>query len=294
MLFRSNNGELDPEILKDIVLSFAKKMKEDILQRFHRNKSSRTDKKFAEFILIEAIRGICCLTPVLFYHLLEKDEELRKILSLKLLKTLGNYRDFDRKRKTLKVRMKKISKRNLKTKGSEVYVLDTFIVEMDLNRYRKGKKIKKAFDAEFLHSTAKGTVVGIQAAALMNITKFSLEKLEIYPIDTAKKRIYKEMVTDEIGSERGKIKTLIADGGFFAYDNYKVSINRRIVPIIKPRSNCRKNLKKELRSMTPNVRWFDEEDARTLELLLEEFEEIIKSTIEKALNYEILRRRGLK
>ena len=43
------------------------------------------------------------------------------------------------------------------------------------------------------------------------------------------------MVINTIGSKTGKIKVVIADAGFFAYDNYTISVHHRIIPVIKSR-----------------------------------------------------------
>ncbi|KXB02299.1 hypothetical protein AKJ45_03610 [candidate division MSBL1 archaeon SCGC-AAA261F19] len=78
-------------------------------------------------------------------------------------------------------------------------------MEMDVNKLRSGKKVKKGLlGSEFLHSSSKGTVVGVQIAVLVNITKFSLEKIEIYSKGVAKKRIWKEIVIAGMETDREK------------------------------------------------------------------------------------------
>ncbi|KXA99068.1 hypothetical protein AKJ40_04050, partial [candidate division MSBL1 archaeon SCGC-AAA259M10] len=178
-----NDGELTPAVELGLAISFAEDLKGDILQRFHRNETDKMDKRFTEFVLIEAVRMLLGIPPVTFYDYLRHNEELRNVMDLKCLKNLGNYMDFKRKRKKLDVRFKDVSIRNFDGKSDEVYALDNFKIEVDLNKYRSGKKIKQEkFDAEFQHSTTKGTIVGFQASLLINLSNFSLQKLEIYPI----------------------------------------------------------------------------------------------------------------
>lgn len=51
----------------------------------------------------------------------------------------------------IKVRINNIIKRNVEGKTDEIYGLDTTVVTVDLNRLRKGNKIKQQiFDAEFM------------------------------------------------------------------------------------------------------------------------------------------------
>lgn len=100
-----------------------------------------------------------------------------------------------------------------------------------------------------------------------------------------KTKIWNEMVLEDLGTKEGKIKIVIADGGFFAYDNYTASINQRVIPLIKSRSNCKEELRRRLENLPPNVMWFGIKGSNTVDKLLEEFEEIIQSTIEKVMNY---------
>lgn len=282
-----NNGTLDDEALMDTAISFAEIVWEDILQKWHRKKTIISDKKLNEYILIEGIIQLLGINIPVFYTLLKEVERFKEALSIKHLDDVESFKDFDRKRKNLKVRLKKVSKRNLKTSGREIYVLDNVVLEVDLNGHRKGKKVKEGdYDSEFIHSTTKGSVIGFQVSSLVNITKYSLEKVKIYPIKTAKKKIWKEMVIDELGTDKGKIKVVIADGGFFAYENYRKSVHHRIVPVIKPRSNCRENLKEMLENLPPKLEWFEESDPETLDDILNDYREILGQAIEKSLNYD--------
>ncbi|KXA96297.1 hypothetical protein AKJ37_05570, partial [candidate division MSBL1 archaeon SCGC-AAA259I09] len=130
--------------------------------------------------MIEAVRMLLEIPPVTFYNFLRGNKKLRSAMDLKHLKSLGSYMDFKRKRKKLDVRFKDVSIRNFDGKSDEYYALDNFKIEVDLNKYRSGKKIKQeTFDAEFQHSTTKGTIVGFQASLLINLSNFSLQKLEI-------------------------------------------------------------------------------------------------------------------
>lgn len=45
------------------------------------------------------------------------------------------------------------------------------------------------------------------------------------------------MIISNLGTQNGKIKVVIADVGFFAYDNILLPLNCRIIPVIKVRSN---------------------------------------------------------
>lgn len=89
--------------------------------------------------------------PILFYTNLRIDKELREIINLKVLKTFSNYEGFRKKSHKIKVRINNIIKRNVEGKTDEIYGLDTTVVTVDLNRLRKGNKIKQQiFDAEFM------------------------------------------------------------------------------------------------------------------------------------------------
>ena len=47
--------------------------------------------------------------------------------------------------------MSKIIRRNLGTQDAEIYLFDTVVVAVDLNKYKKGKKIKEVeYDVEFI------------------------------------------------------------------------------------------------------------------------------------------------
>jgi hypothetical protein len=74
---------------------------------------------------------------------------------------------FHRKCKSLKKDFKKVTKRNFLRKNGEICIIDTYVIECDLSRIRKGKKIKDGlYDARFLHSSTKGTVVGFTPSLL--------------------------------------------------------------------------------------------------------------------------------
>ena len=281
-----NNGDLDDEVLMDTAVSFAETVREDILQKWHREETIVSDKKLNEYVLIEGTMQLLDVNAPVFYTLLKEVDRFRDSMGIEHLTDVKSFKDFDRKRKNLKVNLKNVSKRNLKKKGREVYALDNVVLEVDLNRYRKGKEIKEDnYDSEFIHSTTKGTVVGFRLSMLVNITNCSLIKTNIYPIDTAKKKIWKEMVIDELGTNNGNIKVVIADGGFFAYENYRKSVHNRIIPVINPRSDCRENLKEMLKNLPPKLEWFDGEN-KTIDQLISEYREILNQAIEKSLNYD--------
>ncbi|KXA97163.1 hypothetical protein AKJ39_03605, partial [candidate division MSBL1 archaeon SCGC-AAA259J03] len=235
-----NNGVFYDAVLRDFVFSFAEDMKENIFQRFYREKRNSEEKRFAEYLLVELVRTLLCMPPVSFYYILKHEEALRELLGLEKLKTIGNYEDFDRKRKYLKMHLDRIMKRNLKTEDGNLFVLYLTIGEADVNKLRKGKAVKEGLiDLEFLRSMTKGTVVGFQVAYLINLSKLSFEKLKIYSKHAEKKRIWKEMANDKLGTKQGKIKTLLADAGFFAYVNYLDTARLRVIPVIESRSDCK-------------------------------------------------------
>ncbi|PTD94850.1 hypothetical protein C9439_00465 [archaeon SCG-AAA382B04] len=89
-----NDGKLTPVAEHELVTSFAKNLKEDVLQRFHRNKTDKMDKRFTEFILIEAVRALLDLPPVTFYNFLRSNKELRSAMGLKHLRRLDSYSEF--------------------------------------------------------------------------------------------------------------------------------------------------------------------------------------------------------
>ena len=59
---------------------------------------------------------------------------------------------------------------------------------------------------------------------LINFTNFSVVDVQIYPKNKAKKEMWEEMVISK-GTESGKIKVVIADASFFAYDNILLPLN---------------------------------------------------------------------
>ncbi|KXA89637.1 hypothetical protein AKJ62_02665 [candidate division MSBL1 archaeon SCGC-AAA259D14] len=274
-----NEGEFDEDILFDFTLSFAEEVREKIIQRFYRNEAGKEEKRFAEFVLVELVRALLRMPPATFYLFLRNDRELRNVLDLK---TIGNYDDFDKKRKYLKMHLDRILKRNLDTENGDIYILDLTVAESDVNKFRKGKDLKEGIlDAEFIHSTTKGTVTGFQVAYLINLSKLSFEKLKIYSKHAAKKRIWKEMVIDKLGTKQEKIKTVIGDAGFFAYRNYLDSCRSRLIPVIKTRSDLEEKTLEKIEKCASNLTWFGKRYQSQLKDLLGEFEEILETTIDR-------------
>jgi len=114
---------------------------------------------------VETIRTFTGMIPAFFYLYLSFDEKLREILHLKVLKTITDYSEYHKKRRRLSYHLDRMIFRNLMVKDGEIYVLDTFIVSVDLNRQRNGKEIKQGtFDAEFVFDPLKGTTVGYVVA----------------------------------------------------------------------------------------------------------------------------------
>ena len=79
-----------------------------------------------------------------------------------MLKSFSDCEDFRKKSHRTRVRIDNIIKRNVKEEADEIYGLETTVVTIvDLNRLRKGKKIKDGFfDAEFCHDSLRGSEVG--------------------------------------------------------------------------------------------------------------------------------------
>ena len=282
-----NSGKLSPDILDCIVLDYLEKFRKQIKQKFYRKKAGIDGKKFAEYIMVENVKALYQSPPVLFYILLENHDKLRESMKLEYLTTYEKYRDFDRKRKSLKKNIENTMKRNFKKKVDEMYILDTTIGETDLNKIRKGKFIKEGvYDAEFVHSSTKGTVVGFTVCTLVNWSNLSVEKVEFYPKNASKKQMWKEMVIDTLGTKTGKIKIVIADAGFFAYQNYLFSIHYRLIPVIKSRANLKDKLLKKIKELPTSLLWWDQRYAGMLDKLLEEFHEIISLTVSYVEKYD--------
>lgn len=87
------------------------------------------------------MRSFVGIVPPVFYLYLRQNSTLREILDLKVLKAIGNYTDYNRKRKKLSYHMDRMIYRNLKVKSDEIYVLDTTVVSADLNRKREGNSL---------------------------------------------------------------------------------------------------------------------------------------------------------
>ena len=197
-----NASVLTPEILVALVLDYAETFCTHIKQKFYRKKAGIDGKKFSEYVLIENIRALYRCPAVVFYILIENHEKLKHILGLEYLTTHDAYRDYDRKRKSFKRDIKKIMKRNLKKKVDKMYILDTTIGETDLSKIRKGRFIKNgAYDAEFVHSSVKGTVVGFTVCTLINWSNVSVEKVKFFPKHASKKEMWKKMVIDTLGTK---------------------------------------------------------------------------------------------
>jgi hypothetical protein len=281
-----NNGKITEDEFRIVALEFAKVVVEKARGMFR--KKEKYDDYIIEYYIVETIRFFFGYPPILFYTNLRLDKELREIIDLKVLKTFSNYEDFRKKSHKTKVRINNIIKRNVEGKTDEIYGLDTTVVTVDLNRLRKGKKIKDGFfDAEFCHDSSRGSEVGYIVCNLINLTNFSVVSTRIYSKNKSKKEIWEEMVISNLGTENGKIKVVIADAGFFAYDNILLPLNYRIIPVIKVRSNIdEEKLKKRIESYPANLFWFDSRYNKILDDLLEDFSYVIKKTVEGVDRYE--------
>jgi len=103
----------------------------------------------------------------------------------------------------------------------------------------------------------------------------------------SKKEIWEEMVISNMGTQNRKINVVIADAGFFAYDNILLPLNRRTIPVIKVKSNRDvKKLKKRIENHPANLFWFDSRYNKNLSSLLKDFSYAIKKTVEGIDRYE--------
>ena len=286
-----NLGKFSPDVLECIAIDYAGTFRKDIVQKFYREKARISEKRFSEYLLIETTRAILRESPATFFILLNYHDELRETLNLKHLDTYEKYKDFDRKRKSLKKNIERISKRNFTRKAGGIYILDTTVGKVDMNKIRKGKKIKEmVYDAEFLHSSTEGSVVGFTVCLLINWSNLSIVKVEFYPKKAKKNQIWKEMVIDTIGSRIGKLKMVIADAGFFAYQNYMFSPHHRIIPVIKTRADLHDKVLNKIKEIPTSLLWWTQKYSRKLLTLIKDFHEIIRMTILCIKNYDKLKK----
>jgi hypothetical protein len=131
-----NRGEIYEEELRVLVYSFAYTISRTARRLFKRKEIE--DDAFIDQGGNDKAYG---MIPAFFYLYLSFDEKLREILDLKVLKTITDYAEYHKRRKNLSYHIDRMVFRNLKVKDGEIYVLDTFIVPVDLNRRRNGKKI---------------------------------------------------------------------------------------------------------------------------------------------------------
>ena len=93
---------------------------------------------------------------------------------------------------------------------------------------------------------------------------------------------------DRLGTTAGKVKVVIADAGFFAYDNILFSPGLRIVPVVKVRSNIDEaKVERMLENLPPNLVWYDRRYKKMLSQLLMDFKEIVRMTIRGLYSYEV-------
>ena len=269
-----------------VALNFAKVVSEKARGMF--KKKEKYDDYIVEYYIVETMRFFFGFPPILFYTNLRIDKELREILNLKVLKTFSSYEDFRKKLHKLKIRVNNIIKRTVAEKVGEIYGLDTTVATVDLNRLRQGKKIKDGFfDASFCFDSARGVEVGYVVCTLINLTNFSVVDVKIYSKNKSKKEIWEEMVIANLGTQNGKIKGVIADASFFAYDNILLPLNYRIIPVVKVKSNIdTEKLKKRIEDHPANLFWFDSRYNKILSALLEDFSYLIKKTTEGIERYE--------
>jgi len=158
------------------------------------------------------------------------------------------------------------------------------VVTVNLNRLRQGKKIKDGlFGAEFCFDSVRGVEIGYMVCTLINFTNFSVVDVQIYPKNKAKKEIWEEIVISE-GTESGKINCN-SRSIFLRLRQHFVTVKLQYNPIKVKKNTDREELKGMVERTLPNVRWFDS-STRILSTLLEDFEYIIKKTVEGIDRYE--------
>jgi len=275
--------------ISDLIYEFLERCRVEIFSRFLSGKKAKDAHKFTELLLIDVARCLFGkLSPFHFYHQYSFNTRLQEVLQLRYLTDLEKYEDYRKKRKRLRRYLDRIIKRKFLLKNGEFYVLDTFIITADLNRLRKAKAVlSKRFDVEYLYHPGRGTEVGVIAAVLINLSNLEVVDFKIFSKHAKKTEIWKEMVIGRLGTVAGKVKIVIADAGFFAYDNIFISPNFRIIPVIKKRSNVKiERIEEKLQKLYPNVMLFDARYARQMESLLNSFHEIIRKTIFGIRNYD--------
>jgi hypothetical protein len=119
---------------------------------------------------------------------------------------------------------------------------------------------------------------------LINWSNLSSVSLKIYPNTVPKKKMWEEMVINTLGIRTGKIKVVIADACFFAYQNYLYSPHYHI-PVIKSKTHLEVEVMKKIEGIPASSLWWDSRYAGMLQTLLEEFHEIIKLTTSYVQDY---------
>ena len=98
------------------------------------------------------------------------------------------------------------------------------------------------------------------------------------------------MVLDTLGTRTGKIKVVLADAGFFAYQNYLYSPHYRIIPVIKPRANLKDKVLKKIEELPTSLIWWDSRYSGICGELLKEFHEIIEKTLSYIKDYDSMKK----
>ncbi|CAD7772019.1 hypothetical protein FHEFKHOI_01143 [Candidatus Methanoperedenaceae archaeon GB50] len=102
-----------------------------------------------------------------------------------------------------------------------------------------------------------------------------------------KKEIWEEIVISNLETQNGKIKVIMDDAGFLAYNNILLPLNCRTIPLIKVKSNIDvKKLKKRIENHPANLFWLDSKYNKNLSSLLKDFSYAIKQTVEGINKYE--------
>lgn len=92
-------------------------------------------------------------------------------------------------------------------------------------------------------------------------------------------------VLDQLGTKLGKIKVVISDAGFFAYDNHLFSPHQRIIPIIRPRKGFEEKVVNKVKNLSQSLLWYDSRHIHMLNRLINDFPYIINQTIKLVRDY---------
>ena len=118
-------------------------------------------------------------------------------------------------------------------------IVDCTDVSVDINWFRKPVKQRDLEGKDYRWGySAKGMFMGMKLTLVLEHPSLKPLLFLLHPANMHEAKIFQE-VMDELKRRRiaRKGDTAIMDNGFYAYKNYLVGINYKIVPLIFPRSN---------------------------------------------------------